>query len=326
MRDLNLIRDRLAARLPGGAAITGIEPMTTGFSNETYVVQGLDLILRLPPSAGAMLEGHGVIDQARIYQELEQSGKAPPVPHVADCCDDEGVIGAPFFVMERVAGEAIHDIAMQPWFTDISADERRRMCEDWITSISSLAILEPLTVLGAAITPEEDMRIWAGFAAAADSPQVVAAIERLLKVPAPRSGPPAVVHGDPKLSNLMWQDGQITAVLDWEMAINGAPLSDLAYMLYGFDSDFHPATRAQMLPGMLTRDEVIALWEQVSGRQVEGLLWHEIAQFAKLSSILAEGVNMFNTGRSTDPKLAYFQKNLDNFIGITNAMLDAGGF
>ena len=136
----------------------------------------------------------------------------------------------------------------------------------------------------------------------------------------------AVVHGDPKLSNLMWQDRQITAVLDWEMAINGDPLSDLAYMLYGFHSDFHPATRAQMLPGMLNRDEVIALWEKVSGRSAEGLLWHEIAQFAKLSSILAEGVTMFKTGRSTDPKLAYFQQNLDNFIGVTHAMLDAGGF
>ena len=326
MRDLDLVRDRLAARLPDGEQITSIEPITTGFSNETYVVEGLDLILRLPPAAGEMLDGHGVVEQARIYQELETSGKAPPVPHVVDCCDDLSVIGVPFFVMERVAGESIHDIVMQAWFTEASPEERTRMCTSWITAIASLARLPQLSVLGTAITPEQDMRNWSAFADAAQCPVVVAAIERLLTVPAPRSGPPAVVHGDPKLSNLMWQDRQITAVLDWEMALNGEPLSDLAYMLYGFESHFHPATRAQMLPGMLSRDEVIVLWSKVSGRPVEGLLWHEIAQYIKLCAILAEGVNMLNTGRSTDPKLAYFQKNLDNFIGITDAMLDAGGF
>jgi aminoglycoside phosphotransferase (APT) family kinase protein len=326
VRDLGLVRDMLAARLPDGDRIRGIDPITTGFSNETYVVQGLDLILRLPPSGGAMLDGRGVVEQARIYQQLATSDKAPPVPRIVDCCDDAGVIGVPFFVMERVAGESIHDIAMQSWFTDAPAAERTRMCTDWVTAIASLARLPPLAVLGPAITPEEDMRNWSAFASAADCPVVVEAIERLLKVPAPRSGKPAVIHGDPKLSNLMWEDRAITAVLDWEMALNGEPLSDLAYMLYGFESDFHPATRAQQLSGMLSRDEVIVLWSKVSGRPVEGLLWHEIAQFAKLCSILAEGVNMFRTGRSTDPKLTYFQKNLDNWIGVTNAMLDAGGF
>ena len=326
MRDLDLIRQKLAERLPDGERISGIRPMTTGFSNETYFVEGLDLILRLPPAAGAMLEGHGVIEQARIYQALEKTGKAPPVPHVADCCEDAAVIGVPFFVMERVAGEAIHDIDMQDWFTGASDDERTRMCTDWISAIASLGRLEPVPVLGPAITPEDDMRIWRAFAEKADSPEVVIAIDRLLTRPAPRGGGPAVIHGDPKLSNLMWQDGQITALLDWEMALNGEPLSDLAYILYNFESDFHPASRAQKLSGMLSRDDVILLWSQVSGRPVEGLLWHEIAQSAKLCAILAEGINMVRTGRSTDPKLVWFQNNFGNFIAVTNAMLDAGGF
>lgn len=326
LRDLQQVRDRLAARLPGGQAITAIRPITSGFSNETYVVEGLDLILRLPPSAGAMLTGHGVVEQARIYEELEVSGKAPPVPHVVDCCADSDVIGVPFFVMERVAGESLDDLEMQPWFTEASSAERTRMCEDWITAIASLARLKPLTVLGPVTTPEQDMRNWAEFAAEAQCPALVALIDRLLAVPAPRSGPPAVVHGDPKLSNLMWQDRKITAVLDWEMALNGEPLSDLAYMLYAFESRFHPATRAPKLSGMLSRDDVILLWSKVSGRPVEGLLWHEIAQFVKLSAILAGGVNLSNTGRSTDPRLAWFHKNLENWIGVSTAMLDAGGF
>lgn len=324
--DLRLVRDRLVARIPDGDKITAIEPITTGFSNETYVVGGLDLILRLPPAAGAMLEGHSVIGQARIYQALEAGGKGPPVPHVVDCCDDVEVAGAPFFVMERVPGESIHDIEMQAWFTEADEPERTRMCTEWIAAIASLGRREPLDVLGPIVTPEDDMRTWRAFAAKADSPEVVAAIDRLLTRPAPRSGPPSVVHGDPKLSNLMWQDKQITALLDWEMALNGEPLSDLAYMLYNFESEFHPASRAQKLSGMLSRDEVILLWSRVSGRPVEGLLWHEIAQSAKLCAILAEGINMVRTGRSSDPKLVWFQRNFGNFIGVTNAMLNAGGF
>ena len=106
----------------------------------------------------------------------------------------------------------------------------------------------------------------ANLRASAECPELVALFDRLLAAPAPLSGPPALIHGDPKLSNLMWQDQRITAMLDWEMALNGEPLANLGYMLFFFASEYHAATRAQKLPGMLARDEVIALWEQVSGR------------------------------------------------------------
>ena len=115
-------------------------------------------------------------------------------------------------------------------------------------------------------------------------------------------------------------------MLDWEMALNGEPLADLGYMLYGFESAFHGATTPQRQPGMLSRDEVIALWEQVSGRSAEGVYWHEIAQIGKIGAIIAEGTNMYVTGRSTDPKLAYFMKNRDYYLGVMQAMLDGGGF
>ena len=70
MRDLDQLAKALRGVLPGGDTITAIRPMTTGFSNETYSIDGPDLILRLPPAAGAMLEGHDVVGQARIYEEL----------------------------------------------------------------------------------------------------------------------------------------------------------------------------------------------------------------------------------------------------------------
>ena len=123
----------------------------------------------------------------------------------------------------------------------------------------------------------------------------------------------------------MWHALRISAVLDWEMALNGDPLADLGYILFFFASDYHSATRAQKLPGMFARDEVIAQWESVSGRSAAGVFWHEIAQAGKLGAIIAEGVNMANTGRSNDPRLEIFKQNIGYYLGAIAAMLAGAG-
>ena len=325
-RDNAELQSILSGLLAVEAPITAVIPMTTGFSNDTYLIEGPDLILRLPPAAGAMLDGHDVIGQARVYAALGSTPGAPPVPRIVlveECAD---LLGAPFFIMGRIAGESVNDIDMQPWFTDTSDAVRRQMCHDWVSAFGKLALLKPLDVLGAPVSPEGDLRMWQRFANGAQCPQLVDMIERLLRTPAPISGKPAVIQGDSKLSNLMWDDYRISAMLDWEMSLNGDPLADLGYMLYLFESDFHTATRAPKLPGMLKRDEVITLWEQVSGRSAKGIIWHEIAQVAKITAIIAEGSNMLTTGRSNDPKLAYFKANLDYYLGVVGAMLAGSGF
>ncbi|MGE3691723.1 MAG: phosphotransferase family protein [Novosphingobium sp.] len=326
MRDLAAVAAGLRGFLPASLVVDGVEPLTTGFSNDTYLVAGADLILRLPPAAGAMVDGHDVIAQARIYAELGETDDAPPVPSVVSICEDASVLGAPFFVMERVQGEAIDDLKMRNWFVDGTDAFRERICRNWVSAFAANARLSPLSVLGEEVTPEADARMWRDFAARANSPALVASFDRLLARPAPRSGPRAVVHGDTKLSNLMWLDGEVAAMLDWEMALNGEPLADLGYMLYSFESDYHAATRAQKLGGMLKRDAVIALWEQVSGRSAEGVFWHEVAQIGKIGAIIAEGCNMWDTGRSQDPKLELFKQNLGYYLGVMGAMLDGGGF
>jgi aminoglycoside phosphotransferase (APT) family kinase protein len=312
--------------LPGGEAITGIAPMTTGFSNDTYLVEGADLILRLPPQAGAMLDGHDVLGQARIYQELGQVAGAPPVPAIVLASADASILGAPFFVMAKVAGEAIHDTLLQDWFTGASNETRSHYARQWVSAFAGLARLDPLTCLGPVQSPEDDARRWQAFGSKANCPELVELFDRLLAVPAPLSGPPAVIHGDAKLSNLMWHQGQISAMLDWEMALNGEPLADLGYILFGFESPYHRAATPARQPGMPSRDEVIALWSQVSGRPSEGVIWHEIAQMGKLCAIIAEGANMASTGRSEDPKLAIFMQSRDYYLGVMRAMLDSSAF
>lgn len=329
-RDPAALRAGLARVLDAGTAIAAVTPLTTGFSNDTYLVEGPDLILRLPPAAGAMVDGHDVIAQARIYRELGAVAGAPPVPAIVLLCEDAAVLGAPFYLMARVPGEAVHDTQLQDWFTGGSDAFRADLCRAWIGAFAALARLAPLAVLGAPTSPEADARRWQAFARAAQCPRLVALFDRLLARPAPRSGPPALVHGDTKLSNLMWQvDGtgaHLAAMLDWEMALNGDPLADLGYMLYSFASDHHGATTPARQPGMLDRAAVIALWEAASGRSAQGVEWHEIAQIGKISAIIAEGCNMLDSGRSSDPKLIYFKQNMDYYLGVMQSMLDAAGW
>lgn len=326
LRDFAEIKQNLSGLLTSEAPVTAVTPMTTGFSNDTYLIEGPDLILRLPPAAGAMLEGHDVVGQARIYAALDKTPGAPPVPRIIHVEESLELLGAPFFIMERVPGESVNDIDMQPWFTDAPDMVRNQMCRDWVSAFGNLARLAPLDVLGLPVSPEDDLRMWQQFADGACCPQLVEMIERLLKVPAPISGSPALIQGDPKLSNLMWQDKRITAMLDFEMALNGEPLADLGYMLFFFASEHHAASRAQKLSGMLTREEVIEQWEVVSGRSASGVVWHEIAQVGKLGAIIAEGVNMANTGRSDDPRLEVFKQNIGYYLGAMAAMLDGAGY
>jgi aminoglycoside phosphotransferase (APT) family kinase protein len=324
-RPVEQIAAVLAQILPA-SRITAVTPMTTGFSNDTYLVEGPDLILRMPPAAGAMLDGHDVIGQALIYAELGQKPGAPPVPEIVHIEESATLLGAPFFLMKKVLGEAVSDIDLQQWFTGASAETRRDMCRDWVAAFAGLARLQPLDFLGAAVSPEDDLRMWQRFAAAAQCQRLADMIERLLAASAPLSGEPAVIQGDSKLSNLMWDDYRISAMLDFEMSLNGEPMADLGYMLYQFESDYHSATRAPKQSGMLNRGEVIALWEEVSGRSAVGIVWHEIAQIAKITAIIAEGANMLDTGRSTDPKLAFFKQNLNHYLSVVAAMLDGEGY
>ncbi len=135
--------------LPGGGAITAVTPMMTGFSNDTYLVEGPDLVLRMPPAAGAMLDGHDVIGQARIYAELGRNpGRPKPCPKSCISKQDSALLGAPFFLMRKVPGEAVSDIELQPWFTDVADEMRRQMCRDWVSAFAGLAHLQPLDTAG----------------------------------------------------------------------------------------------------------------------------------------------------------------------------------
>ena len=320
-RDLNELREKLAAFLPNGARITGLRPLTGGHSNETHVIEGLDLILRMAP-ATLSFESHGIITQARIYDEVGQLEGAPPVPKIHHIGESPDVLGGPFYIMQRVDGVAVDDYNLPEWFTTLSEAQRGALCQSWTAAIGSIATLPPIDALGKPNSPEDELRHWRQISADGGATELVARIDRILALPAPRSGAYTLVHGDCKISNMLFDDCRISSVLDWEFAYNGEPLSDLGYMLYFFAGECHGPTRPTRLSGMWTREQVIAEWEQASGRSAVGIEWHEVAEIARVSAMIVTAARQYTTGESSDQRFGAFAAKLNENIATLDAMLE----
>tara|TARA_R110001592_G_scaffold260403_1_gene525045 strand:+ start:168878 stop:169843 length:966 start_codon:yes stop_codon:yes gene_type:complete len=316
-----MLRERLATFLPNGGQIRELRPLTAGHSNETYVIDGLDLILRVASETHSF-ESHGILKQARIYDEISQLDGGPSVPRIHVIHEDSELLGAPFFVMEKIEGMALDDYTLPEWFTSLTDTERSELCRHWISAVGSIANVPAINSLGAPRSPEAEMGHWRKISADANATELVALFDRLLLTPAPRSGDISVVHGDCKITNMMFVDCRISAVLDWEFAYNGEPLSDLGYLLYFFASDFHAPTRPTRLSGMWTRDQVISTWEKASGRSAANVAWHEVAQIARLSAMIVTAANQFAAGESDDERFGLFAAKVSENIAIGNAMLD----
>ena len=109
------ILSALRRHLQEGERITSVVPMSIGHSNETYRLEGLDLVLRMPPSQAALVEpGHGMRGQFELYAVLRGLPGAPLVPAVRYLCEDEAVLGAPFYLMEAVNGEPFTECEVAP--------------------------------------------------------------------------------------------------------------------------------------------------------------------------------------------------------------------
>jgi aminoglycoside phosphotransferase (APT) family kinase protein len=141
-------------------------------------------------------------------------------------------------------------------------------------------------------------------------------IDRLSAIEPHRSGPPTVVHGDPKPGNTMWRSGRLAALLDWEMSYNGEPLDDLGYLLFFFEGPLHPAFLSCNLPGFWNREQIIAEWERLTGRSAAGLQWYEAAALAKLGAILAHGEHLVKSGQSDDERMGRVRPFIEFISGL----------
>jgi aminoglycoside phosphotransferase (APT) family kinase protein len=241
-----------------------VEIISGGASNLTIGVRAgdRDLVVRRPP-VGAFLPSAN--DVSREYRYLSALADTPvPVPPVHAFCDDESVIGAPFYVMTRLFGVVPHEVSA---VADLTAEQGRELCEHFVEVLHAIHAVDIDAVgLGDAAKRtgylERQVTRWTDQwhrAKEGDDPVIDEVAARLAKQ-LPESPPTTVVHGDYRLGNVMLDGTEIIGVFDWEMATLGDPLADVGYtLLYWGTTDrppIHPSQAIADRPGFFAADEL----------------------------------------------------------------------
>jgi aminoglycoside phosphotransferase (APT) family kinase protein len=270
-----------------------------GRSNLTYEVTDsrATWIVRRPPLGHVLATAHDMAREFRVMSALRDT--EVPVPRTYALCDDEGVLGAPFYVMERVAGRPYrHATELQP----LGAERTRAISIGLIDILATLHEVDPAAIgLGDFGRPEgflaRQVRRWRKQLDSSHSRDLPAADELHARLTAdvPPETAPGVVHGDYRLDNVLVDDNdRPVAVIDWEMATIGDPLTDLAllvvYRRLGTLLGGDQVADASSAPGFLNEDELIERYTARSDRDLSRLGFYLGLASFKLAAIL-EGIH-----------------------------------
>jgi len=316
--ELNIARLQayLQANLPELHSSLVVQQFPRGYSNLTYFLQFGDreLVLRRPPFGAKIKTAHDMAREYRILSGLIQA--YPKVPRPLLYCDDESIIGAPFYVMERVNGVILR--AKPPAGINLSPELMGRLSESCIDNLADIHQIDfakaNLSELGKpAGYVERQIRGWTQRyqnARTDEIPEIERTIAWLNANLPPESGA-ALIHNDYKYDNLVLApDGlsKIIAVLDWEMATIGDPLMDLGTTLgYWIEPDDLPEMKMfglTHLPGNLNREQLAARYAENSGREIPHLVFYYVFGLFKIAVIVQQIYFRYQQGFTQDKRFA----------------------
>ncbi len=287
-----LILDRVRAFLDshrlGAGEVRARRIGEGGGSNFTFLLErdeGL-FVLRRPPRPPLPPSAHDVVREARLQLAIGAAGFAR-LPEIVAVCEDEDVLGVPFYVMTYLDGVVVTE-ELPPGLEDERA--RRRLADDLVDTLVEIHAADVSTpALAAFARPgsyaERQVRrfsqLW-GINKTREVPRVEE-VGEWLAANLPDPLPETVVHGDFRLGNTMValdEPSRIVAVLDWEMGAIGDPRADLGYLLATYSEPGGPpnplgTSPVTALPGFPSRSELAARYVARSGREVESLPWFE---------------------------------------------------
>ncbi|MFB7461359.1 phosphotransferase family protein [Streptomyces sp. NPDC056188] len=297
--DLDRLRGLLDRERPGLARgpLTG-RLIEGGRSNLTYTVTdgASRWVVRRPPLGHVLATAHDMGREHRVISALHPTDV--PVPRTVLLCEDEDVLGAPFYVMEFVEGTPYRTAGQ---LAPLGEERTRDAVLSLVDTLVELHAVDPAEVgLAGFGRPEgfldRQLRRW-GKQLAASRDRELAGVDELhaaLGRALPDSPAPAVVHGDYRLDNvLLGPDDRITAVLDWEMSTLGDPLTDLGLLtMYSTPLGMpgSPVSTTAEAPGHPSAAELVERYAERSGRDVSAVSWYTAFAWFKLAVIL-EGIH-----------------------------------
>ncbi|MFG2678880.1 phosphotransferase family protein [Streptomyces sp. NPDC048392] len=306
--DLDRLRGLLDRERPG--LVTG--PLSGrliegGRSNLTYAVSdgAARWVVRRPPLGHVLATAHDMRREHRVISALHPTDV--PVPRPVLLCEDEEVLGAPFYVMEFVDGTPYRTADQ---LAPLGPERTRAAVLNLVDTLVGLHAVDPAEVgLADFGRPEgfldRQLRRWAKQLDASRN-RDLAGIDELhatLGRELPRSPAATVVHGDYRLDNVLIGGGrdEIRAILDWEMSTLGDPLTDLG-LLVMYSSPLgmpdSPVSTTAQAPGHPAPAELIERYAARSGRDVSAVAWYTAFAWFKLAVIL-EGIHYrYTLGRT----------------------------
>ncbi|MEM9421103.1 MAG: phosphotransferase family protein [Pseudomonadota bacterium] len=310
--------DRVLKEHIGGLEGTpAVGQFSGGASNLTYSLdyEGRSLILRRPPHGVKPASGHSMIREYTAIKSLKPV--FPSVPDALYYVDTENsVLGAEFYVMERVDGLLLGNSVPDDW--GWTAKDNTKFCRIFWEKLIELHSVDynaaGLSDFGkpegyvarqvggwnkrfeAALTPDvhpfEDVREWLADNQPVDTEKS------------------SVLHGDFRIDNMILNRTnrfQIDAVLDWELCTLGDPLMDLggalAYWIQDGDPDGFKALEKQpsRAPGMLRRSEIVALYSEKTGIKVDDFTFYYVFGLFRLAVIAQQIYRRYHAGQTTNP-------------------------
>ncbi len=317
--DAGVLGDYLARQLPGLELPLTVRQFPSGFSNLSYLLIAgrRELVLRRPPFGTRPKSGHDMGREFRVLSAL--AGRFAESPQPLHQCEDESVIGAPFYVVERIRGIILRrdfppELApasglVRAQQEALVAVQARLHALDW--RAAGLAEFgRPEGYAARQVSGWSERYARARTASAADASALTAWLE--VRQPG-ETGRAALIHNDYKLDNVVFDEAnpaRLVGVLDWEMATIGDPLMDLGCSLaYWVQADDPPellATRMlpTHLPGAMTRQEVLERYAAHSGLALPDFRFYRVFGLFRLAVIVQQIYYRYFHGQTADRRFA----------------------
>jgi aminoglycoside phosphotransferase (APT) family kinase protein len=334
-----LDRERLAKYLSAqlGPGAIAIEQFPGGHSNLTYLVRHGDAeyVLRRPPFGAKIKTAHDMGREFRVLSHL--APVYPKAPRPVLFCEDEDVIGAKFYLMERRRGVILRKEL--PAGMTLAPETARRLCELLVDALVELHHIDYVAAgLGELGKPagyvERQVRGWTEryTGSQTDDIATVTQVAAWLDAHRPADGAPALIHNDFKFDNLLLSPGldAITGVLDWEMSTVGDARMDLGTSLsYWVEAGDPPPMHMMrfgltMLPGMMTRAEVIARYAERSGVDLSDAVFYYAYGLFKTAVVAQQIYYRYAKGLTQDARFAVFIHGVRALSEQAQRAIDAG--
>jgi aminoglycoside phosphotransferase (APT) family kinase protein len=315
------VRDYLQSKLPQARALalSNFVQAAGGWSHEIYVFDahwnedgqalGRGFCLRKDPGAGLLRELSDLKQQFLVIKALEPTPAPTPKAYWYEA--DPSLLGGPFFVMEKVAGEAPNpwSRAGKQFYAD--AAKRGKLPGSFVEALASLhnldwraAGLEFLGVPGSGKDfAQREIAKWEGLIEQSlHKPEpLLTEVIMWLKANAPAAQRLALVHGAYRTGNLIIKDDAVAAIIDWELQVIGDPMYDVAYVLSDLNREGSP-----LLSCIVGREFFLDYYQQLTGLKIdlEVCRYYEILYMMRSTAFWLSASGLFAEGRNKDLRLA----------------------